>query len=181
MEVSPGVTDAVKIAAIVAGTTIVSAVITGWQRRAEKKQEAEQRRLEKVEDYRRQDEVSDKVDAAAKQAATAASLLVESNKKVADTAKSQGAKLDQIHVLVNSNMTASMQGELDAYKSNLVLLEEISSLRKAAGQDPSPTTMAVIESTKKKIAELDAQLADRLKNTQKADEVRRIEGGLTPK
>jgi len=148
--------NTVEVAGIVAVSSILGPLLLSYLTNR-------QRRAEKDEDYARQDEVARKAQAAAD--------------KVAEVAKSQGAKLDQIHVLVNSNMTASMQGELDAYKSNLVLLEEISSLRKAAGQDPSPTTMAVIESTKKKISELDAQLADRLKNTQKADEVRRVEGG----
>lgn len=97
-------------------------------------------------------------------AAHVAEQLVKSNEAVAETAKTQGSKLDQIHVLVNSNMTAQMQSELDAYRANLVLMEDISALRKAAGESPRIEAITAMETTKARIAELEAQLVDRLKS-----------------
>ncbi len=108
-------------------------------------------------------------DAVADQAAVAAELLVVANERVAKSAEEQAGKLDQIHTLVNSNMTASMQGELDATVAQAVLLEEVIEMRREAGKEPSPETEAALVLTKKKVEELRAALDDRVKNTEKAD------------
>src|SRR5678816_1183338 len=125
------------------------------------------------------DSAAKKVEVVAVQTAKAADLLVASNDKiattVAETTKSQGAKLDQIHILVNSNMTASMQSELDYARANLVLLLEVAALRKAQGEQPSIEATGVADTTRKRIAELEAQLDDRLKTTKIADDVRQAE------
>ena len=118
-------------------------------------------------DYKRQDEVADRVAAAAVQAESAAKLLVASNAEVAVAAVAAAAitngKLDTIHTLVNSNMTAAMQGEHDSTVRELAALQEIAAMRTEGGTKPSPATTIAIEMAEAKINELRAQLADRAK------------------
>lgn len=78
-----------------------------------------------------------------------------------DLAMITNSKLDVIHTLVNSNMTAAMQAELDATVRELALMREVIALKSEHGRDPSADALAAIESTTKKIAELRAVLADR--------------------
>lgn len=123
------------------------------------------RRAEKVEDWKRQDEVAaqllERQDAIAAQTAEAARLLVASDKRVADTARETQAQLKVIHTLVNSNLTASMQAALDAQVSLLAALLEIVDLKGKSGFAPTTDALATVESTKAKIAELQAVLLDR--------------------
>jgi hypothetical protein len=118
-----------------------------------------QRSLEKREDWRREDEV-------AARAAQAARLLLDSQERVArkvaevatTTAKASSgvsAQLNQIHTLVNSNMTLAMDNELVAYRSNLVLLKA------EQMRSPTPELVVAIGLMSAKITELDAQLHDR--------------------
>lgn len=156
---------------------------------------------EKREDWRRQDvvaaraaevaerllakqeETTRQTKATAEQAKEAASLLVENNKVVADTAVVTNSKLDIIHTLVNSNMTAALQGELDrskgeidSAKGQVVLMREVIGLRIEAGQEPDPDAMGVLAALEAKVkdlehksAELEANLKDRLQQTKVAD------------
>jgi hypothetical protein len=121
------------------------------------------RRYEKKEDYRREDAVAAK-------AAIAAALLVASNKKIAEKVEqatvSTNSKLDVIHVLVNSNMTAAMQQELDATVREHAGLLEIVDLKRKLGQEPTKVVLGTIEATSTKIAELQANLKDRLRATE---------------
>jgi hypothetical protein len=85
----------------------------------------------------------------------------EQGRRQAEIAKEQGAKLDQIHTLVNSNMTAEMEKSLAFAKANLLLLKKVAAF-------PGPTTdedKAAIEETHRQVIELEAQLDDRLKQT----------------
>jgi hypothetical protein len=137
------------------------------------------RRAEKLEDYARQDAVAAKAEEAAKlllerqkatasDAATVARKLLDANDRVADaaqvaveTAQVTNTKLDLIHTLVNSNMTAAMQSEFDAVVRELAMMREVITLNRAAGREPSLDTLAAIKSTEDKITELRAALADR--------------------
>jgi hypothetical protein len=104
--------------------------------------------LLKRQDWKRQDDV-------AKRVAEAAVLLVESG-------KTTNTKLDEIHTLVNSNMTESMQAELAATVRELATLQEVVHLKESTGQSPSDDTRVAIQVAKGRIAELRAVLADRL-------------------
>jgi len=135
--------------------------------------------------YEHQEEV-------ARQAAIAAQKLLEENKKVATVAATssknlldaqarlaeqailtnttlivQGKvttnKLDVIHTLVNSNMTAAMQAELDATNRELAMMLEVIDLKKAAGKEPTIEAIDALAVTRAKISELDAALKDRVK------------------
>jgi hypothetical protein len=142
-------------------------------------------REDRIADYARQDEkdritkaAADEVAKKAEQAATdlaasqkaiadqaaeAATLLLANNERVAETQKETNGKLDVIHTLVNSNMTAAMQSELDATVRELAMMQEVMELKRTAGQEPSPETLTAVGATTTKIAELQATLADRAK------------------
>jgi hypothetical protein len=138
------------------------------------------RRAEKIEEYARQDLVTARTQEVAKQAAEAASLLaarqddaaaqaaiaakllLAANERVAASAKATNNKLDTIHTLVNSNMTAAMQSELDATVRELAVMMELIELKKGMGTHPSVDTLAALKSANDKIVELGAVLRDRL-------------------
>jgi len=102
---------------------------------------------------------------AAKAAAVVADHLIEANANVAKTAQDQGKKLDQIHTLVNSNLTAAMESELGAHSAALVLMQEIVDLKRLSGKSPTAQSLEAIKITSAKVAELRAQLDDRIKQT----------------
>lgn len=167
----------VYLALIVAVPALLSPLFLSWltnrNQQKVKELDAELKRREKLEDYARQDEVAERLvkqqnAAVAKVAEVAESLRVE-NRIVAETTKTTNEKLDVIHVLVNSNMTASMQGELNALRIGLTQMREIIELKKAAGLQPTPEVQMSVGSLMGKIAELEAQLADRLKQSKVAD------------
>ena len=78
-------------------------------------------------------------------------------------------KLDVIHTLVNSNMTAAMQSELDAITRELAMMLEVIELKKANGLEPSKKALAALDTTQSKLTELTNQLEDRRKSTILAD------------
>jgi len=120
------------------------------------------RLVEKREDWKRQDAV-------AAQAEEAARLLLAANERVARATIKTNTKLDVIHTLVNSNMTAAMQAELDATTREVAMMREVVALNEAAGRTPSQEALAAIEATQNKINELSASLQDRLRQTKVAE------------
>jgi hypothetical protein len=171
--------QSVIIAAIVAISSMTAPILLAWMTNRTRHQE-------RMEDYARQDQVAKKAEEVAKQAAVAADLLavqqraattqvkqtaellVASNERADTNATATNIKLDVIHTLVNSNMTAAMQAEYDATVREAAMMREVVSLKQAAGHDPTIETLAAIEATDKKIADLRAALADRLKATEQA-------------
>lgn len=109
----------------------------------------------KKQDWDRQDEVARRAEAAA---IRNASLIAESTQMSAEASKVVVGKLDVIHTLVNSTLTAAMQVALDGVRREVVLLE----------RDPA-TDFGLIESTKKKIAELEKIIEERNRQTEIAD------------
>jgi methanogenic corrinoid protein MtbC1 len=79
-------------------------------------------------------------------------------------------KLDVIHTLVNSNMTAAMQAELDAIRRELAMMREVVALNLAAGREPTMETLAAIEATEAKITELSSHLAEREAAARRAEQ-----------
>ena len=122
-----------------------------------------QRRAEKLLDWEREDKV-------ARVAAEAARLLVANNDVVARTAAVTNGKLDQIHTLVNSNMTAAMRAELEATIEKLKLMRQIVDRDKADNIKVLPEALRAISEVEIKIGELQASLNDRLRQTQIADQ-----------
>lgn len=111
--------------------------------------------------------------AAADKAAEVARLLVESNAKTAEAAAAIGAtlerKVDIIHTLVNSQLTSAVQASFDATKTVLILLLKVIDLDREAGRQPSVEALAEVEATRGRIAELQATVSDRLKQSSAAE------------
>lgn len=160
--------DGVTIALIVAGsalaTGIGSPLLLSWQ-------QEKHRRTQQAEDYARQDAVAaqaaeaarlllERQDAAAEADKIRNKLLLANNERVAAAAQATNGKLDQIHTLVNSSMTAAMQAQYDATVALVSVLRRL-------GQ--SAETDAEIEAAQRKADELRAALSDRLTQTKTAD------------
>jgi hypothetical protein len=112
-------------------------------------------REDMLSDYQRQDRVA----AAAAAAATAA-------QQSADTA---AGKLDdlyvqtqRIHTLVNSDMTAARQEELDQAEALIVVLQRVLRLAKDRGAVPDPADIEMLARTQHRRDQLELILADRL-------------------
>lgn len=83
-------------------------------------------------------------------------------------AERQDEKLEQIHTLVNSNMTVAIENELVALKSLYALMTRDSY--------PNGETVSARESTRLRIVELERQLKDRAAQLKKSNE-NMVEGG----
>jgi hypothetical protein len=125
-----------------------------------------ERRKDQAATWAREDEV-------ARQAARTAALLLEAQQEsirrtdrvaahVASATAATEQRLAAIHTLVNSDMTAARQSELDQTRVTLVMLKKVVALDHAAGREPSEQDVATIETTEARIAELQAIVADRL-------------------
>jgi len=122
----------------------------------------------KEQEWEREDKkASLLLDAQSKQ--TDALLLAATNQRDATTAAAeriaqtaqtiagvQNDKLDVIHGLVNSNLTASMQGELNALRALLIALE--------GPPEKSEEMLQQIIETKARIADLSQMIKDRQAN-----------------
>jgi uncharacterized caspase-like protein len=148
------------------------------------------RRDERLEDLERQEQIrqaaelaAERVSEVAEQATETAALLVQ-RQDAAQAAAEQAArdliaanarlshetvraasrvnaKLDQIHTLVNSQLTAALDDRLTALNALVVALR--------MGADQSPEAQERIESLERTAIELGAQLADRQRQTKVAD------------
>lgn len=184
------VSDPVLVAVIAVVSPGILALLTGWQNSKGKR-----------EDWRRQDEVAARAEAAAEkvsevadQAASAAALLVKRQDDAAEAARQAAedlvdanenlkketaraasivnGKLDQIHTLVNSNLSAAMDDRLTAIRALIVALEQAA--------DQSSAARSRIQALENTAIELEAQLADRRRQTKVAEaQVKQgAEGGL---
>jgi phage-related protein len=152
-------------------------------------------REDMLSDYQRQDKVAaavaetaraaaEQVRGVAAQAAEAASVLqaaqaesIRRTDEVARLAEQQAAragaqydetngKLDVIHGLVNSTLSAALQSELDALVTSLAMMREVMDLKKSGGLDPAEEAVIAFHATEAKITELRVTLADRLKQAE---------------
>lgn len=116
------------------------------------------RRMEKEQNWKREDEVAEK-------AAAVADTLIVSNERAARSAEQANGKLDVIHTLVNSNMTAAMEAQLVALQGQLVMMNRLAEI-----EDPTVDEAAAIKAVVSQIAELTASLRDRLAATTHAEQ-----------
>lgn len=159
---------------IVAGVQVLLlAIVTGWLNRRKEDRDAERlaaaaqlaadlRSREKAEDYRRQDEVADRVTRVATKAAEVAAAMT----KKLDEGLEQGQR---IHTLVNSDMTAARTGERDAMKLLAVSLKSQLAVNTKGGIPPLKELTDQIEYAETRIVELNQILADRLAAQAKVD------------
>lgn len=181
----PVISETVVIALVVSIISpLIVSIISNRQRRNEQLEDYTRRsmvatRAEETERLllERQNIIAEKVQEAAnllaiqqravsEKAEETASLLLESNERVAKSALLTNGKLDQIHTLVNSNMTAAMTAVLDAREISLQLMKEVSALKAAAGRPPSKSSISAINQAQKKVSKIKADLAHRLKQTE---------------
>lgn len=110
-------------------------------------------------------------DAVAQRVAEAAALLVDSNAKVSANAKEVNGKLDTIHDLVNSNMTAAIEDSMMSKKREVVSLKELIAIKLLSKPPipPSEEALGIIKATELQIAELQSRLNDRKKQQEVAD------------
>jgi len=80
-------------------------------------------------------------------------------------ANQMNGKLDLIHTLVNSNMTAAMQAEYDATVRLLAMMKELVAVKEAVGHKPSAVATKAIADTEDRVQELRAALNDRKNQT----------------
>lgn len=143
-------TELVQLAVVATISPLILAVVTRYLNRSDKR-----------EDWARQDAVASRVAAAAvkveKVAKTAAKNQSTTDKKLDDLAEGQR----EIHTLVNSNMTATMQDSHDSTVRELIALREITRLTEASGATPDPATAIAIEMAEAKVAELEVTLSAR--------------------
>lgn len=126
---------------------------------------------DKEMDYKRQDEVAKRVEAATLSAQKAAQSSHEAAQSASDKLDQVQVTSDVIHTLVNSDKTAAMQRELDATKRELVMLREINRLHEQAGASPAPEALATIDFTERRISELTEELEERHQQDQIANKI----------
>jgi hypothetical protein len=123
-------------------------------------------REDMLSDYQRQDAVAK----AAKEASDAAhkvGMAIQAHTEVTVTKLDKAnVKLDVIHGLVNSTLSAALQSELDALTTSLAMMNEVVALKTHSGQEPAAEALIAIDDTEAKIAELRATLADRLQQAE---------------
>lgn len=123
---------------------------------------ASQRRADKKQDWDRQDQVAANAAAAAAAAQAAAAAAQVTADKVVTAAQTTDDKLNVIHGLVNSSMTAALQAELTATLALRTSMMENIELRKTANLPPILNAVGLVE-LDSHIAELEHTLAERIK------------------
>jgi len=131
-------------------------------------------REDQLSDYQRQDKVAREAKEAA---ALVAAELQKSTEMAQESARVQQGKLDdlsaqtqRIHTLVNSDMTAARQEELDQAESLIVVLQRVIQLARDKGLMPDPSDVDALERTQRRRDQLELILADRLAQFHRSEE-----------
>ena len=134
-------------------------------------------REDQLADYQRQDEVAKEAKETAFAMAAQQDVIIRQQKDATEAArvrdghaeklaaavaKSVDDKLDVLHGLANSTLSAAIESELGALETSLAMMNEVIDLKKAAGIEPTREAIIAMQATEAKIAELRATLADRL-------------------
>jgi hypothetical protein len=98
------------------------------------------------------------------------------------SAKTADAKLDQIdlqakriHTLVNSDMTAARQSELDQTRAMVVVLTRVIQLaNRTPGAQPDPQDVQALESARLRVTDLESILADRMAQMREVEAEQKI-------
>jgi hypothetical protein len=128
------------------------------------------------EDWSRQDQVAARVEAVRE-------AVIESDAQVARVAAENNAavssKLEQIHTLVNSELTASQERALRADRASLQALKEVVALKAERGLDPDPESLVAIEDAQRRVDKLAHELEHKAEQTRVADERRAADDART--
>jgi hypothetical protein len=93
----------------------------------------------------------------------------ENTKAITEGQRVTSAKLEVIHTLVNSTLTAALQSELDSTRREELLLRELMQMRSDAGHPVTDDQRATLGATQRKIRELARAMDDRIRQTRSAD------------
>lgn len=172
--------EALYIAMAASIQVLALAGLNLWAESRKTKRDVATRATEKAAEWARQDLVAERAAKAAEQAAHAAALLVstqvETIKRTDEAARLAGiantytqTKLDTIHKLVNSDMTAARTNERDQTVLTLLALKRVQALSASLGLPVDLAETQAIEAAERHIEELNLILADRLAAFQKAE------------
>lgn len=159
---------------------IISIIFTSRMRSKELEVQSKIRRDEKEQDYERQDAVAEaaknaaermiaRQDAVAAQAAKAAKLLLDAQAETTQQNVETQGKLNQIHTLVNSNLTKEMEDRLVALKGQVYLTKEIIRLNRSNHIEPNSETQASLHNLEATVSNLETALKERGTATDRAD------------
>lgn len=169
--------DAVWIALItIAVPAIAAPIIAAWV--ASRNKHAEWARADELE--KRQVERQATV---ARQVAETSRILIESSRGVREVAEVINLKVDEVHMLVNSSYTAALQAAHEAVQAKYVVLIDSAAFKKDHNEEISAEMEADIIATKKKMEDLGAAIADRLKQDAEMKEAKAhaiLVGAKTP-
>lgn len=129
---------------------------------------ARTRRSERREDYRRQDEIAERVAEVARATAASAAATKTQLNGISNQAT-------QIHTLVNSDMTSARQAELDQTRVVLAVLRRVVAVTVEKGLPPLPDDLIAIQEAVDRISELESILADRLTQLRLSEQERKEE------
>ena len=156
-----GTDPAVIVTLVISVAGVIFASITApliLARRTERVHRADQ-----LTEYQRQDQV-------AKLAAETSAALLAQQRDMAEAAAERAAgtdqRLDVIHGLVNSSLSAAFESALDALVTSLAMMHEVIDLKREAGHEPAPEAVIALRDTEARIAELRITLADREQQAQ---------------
>lgn len=138
-------------AAVIAGFGLIAAIATISGPIILVQMQNSNRRRERIEDYKRQDEVAER-------AKKAADELLRATK---DAASLADGKLSQIHTLVNSNVTTQMQLTLTASEAQLAAMKDAMEQRGEGGHEPIAAMVAALEKLEHSIADQKSALEER--------------------
>jgi hypothetical protein len=115
-------------------------------------------RQDMLSDYQRQDKVAREA-----KAASDAALAQQASSDAAAAFRDDAAsdKLDVIHGLVNSTLSAALQSEMDALLTSLAMMREVIDLKRTAGHEPTAEAVISLRDTEARIADLRSTLAER--------------------
>jgi hypothetical protein len=91
------------------------------------------------------------------------------SRETAETLTAHGAQLGVIKTLVDGTLTAALQAQLDATRSQLTLMMELTREQTGPGEAVPPERMAAIGALRRRVDELAAAMAERAEQTRAAD------------
>lgn len=183
------VTQAITFAIVGGFFTILTLVLTNRSKRQSEEREAQaklsvedlrikekasdrQAQIDKeARDYAREDLVARRADERSEALLRTTTMAVNTSKKVVEMTADNTDRLNTVHFLVNSNLTAHYESKLATLKISLALAKEVAELQRTAGREPSPGTLATIQATEVEIAELEQTIIDRKVTDAKAAEM----------
>jgi hypothetical protein len=186
-----------QIVALGVVQAIVLAIIGGVIAWVMARQTAKAKAAEKEQDWKRQDQVADRVAEAAEQTAAAAKLLADAQERTIIAAR-EVARLraeevlrierqlsvvikgnEDIHRLVNSDMTARITDVRDATQLTLLALRRVQAISLKHGIAIGKPEQEAIDAAEARIVELNGILAVRLEVQHQADVAAATANGTT--